>query len=248
MGAGRFELAHKGTLFLDEVGTLPLNMQIKLLQVLQEGRFTRVGGETERTVDVRVVAATNEDLPELTGRGAFRKDLFYRLNVFPIPIPPLRERLEDIPFLCSVFIHRLNHGEQKHIQGIDEDVLDAFRGYDWPGNIRELENVLERAFILESTPSLSVSSFPLEILRAGGNALAMPIDPHETLAQGRRRVVKQYEREYLQEVLRRCGGRMSRAATAAGIGVRQLHKMMTRYGLNRKDFCDASGRSSGPSP
>jgi transcriptional regulator with GAF, ATPase, and Fis domain len=145
---GRFELANGGTLFLDEVGELPLDTQIALLRVLQEREFERVGGRDRIKVDVRIIAATNRDLNVAQADGAFRSDLFYRLNVFPIQVPPLRERREDIAMLLEYFLHRYAKQVDKIFRSIDKHTLDLFRNYEWPGNIRELQNVVERSVIL----------------------------------------------------------------------------------------------------
>src|SRR5262249_31297176 len=140
---GRFELAHRGTLFLDEIGDLPLDLQPKLLRVLQEGAFERVGSSQSHTVDVRIVAATHRDLAKAVADAEFRADLFYRLNVFPIRVPPLRERPEDIPALVWSIIRKRQKPLQRHIASVPQDVFGALQAYPWPGNIRELENVIE---------------------------------------------------------------------------------------------------------
>ena len=145
---GRFELAHGGTLFLDEIGELPLEAQSKLLRVLQEREFERVGGSQTIAVDIRVVAATNRDLWQMVEQGKFRMDLYYRLNVFPIQVPALRERIEDIPQLANNLIVQLNKKLGKQLRGISKSAINALQAYNWPGNIRELQNVLEREAIL----------------------------------------------------------------------------------------------------
>jgi formate hydrogenlyase transcriptional activator len=153
---GRFELAEGGTIFLDEIGELPIETQIALLRVLQEHEFERVGGNQTMRANVRVIAATNRDLKAAIEAGAFRRDLFYRLNVFPIQMPPLRERKEDIPILVEYFIDRYASKAGKKIRGIDKRTLDLFQSYPWPGNIRELQNVIERSIILCETETFSV--------------------------------------------------------------------------------------------
>src|SRR5712672_4244927 len=145
---GRFELADKGTLFLDEVGDIPQALQPKLLRVLQEQEFERLGSTRTHQVDVRLVAATNRDLAEMVNRGEFRSDLYYRLNVFPIPLPPLRERHEDIPALVTHFVEILGRRMGKHIEHIPPETMSALTSYEWPGNIRELQNFIERSVIL----------------------------------------------------------------------------------------------------
>jgi transcriptional regulator with GAF, ATPase, and Fis domain len=153
---GRFELAEGGTIFLDEVGELPIDTQIALLRVLQEGEFWRVGGTRSIETNVRVIAATNRNLQAAIGGGNFRRDLFYRLNVFPIEMPPLRERPDDIPALVEYFIDRYARKLGKHIRGVNSDTLKLFQSYRWPGNIRELQNVVERSVIVCETEDLSV--------------------------------------------------------------------------------------------
>jgi formate hydrogenlyase transcriptional activator len=153
---GRFELAEGGTIFLDEVGELPMESQIALLRVLQEHEFERVGGTRSIQTNVRVVAATNRNLQEAIAAGTFRSDLFYRLNVFPIEIAPLRERREDIPVLVEYFIDRCARNVGKHIRGIEKNSLDLLQSYPWPGNIRELQNVIERSVIMCETENFSV--------------------------------------------------------------------------------------------
>jgi transcriptional regulator with GAF, ATPase, and Fis domain len=146
--AGRFELAHKGTIFLDEIGELPLNLQVKLLRVLQEGEFDRLGGTKTITTDVRVIAATNRNLEKAVENGDFREDLFYRLNVFPVFMPPLRERKEDIPLLVQYFVKKYNAKTGRQIKETSEKVIKSLMEYNWPGNVRELENIIERAVVL----------------------------------------------------------------------------------------------------
>ncbi len=169
---GLLEVAEKGTIFLDEIGEMSAVMQVKLLRVLQERRFRRVGGLEELTADIRVIAATNQDLTRLIAEGRFREDLFYRINVIPISLPPLRERREDIPLLADHFLAKYAEQMDKAITGISRDALELLVQYDWPGNIRELENVLERAVALEATPTVLPDSLPGNIRgdRARGSA------------------------------------------------------------------------------
>ncbi len=233
---GKFEIATNGTLFLDEVATITRAMQVKLLNVLQERTIQRVGGERDVEVDVRILAATNIDLEEMTADGSFRKDLFYRLNVFPIEIPPLRDRRDDIPVLVDLFVERLRPFHHKEIDGIEPIVLDALLAYDWPGNIRELENLLERAFILETSRVLTSSSFPEELFGSGKANTRIRLDTSESLADVRNRAASIAEREYLKRQLETHRGRISIAAEAAGITPRQLNKLMTKHGLKKEDF------------
>jgi transcriptional regulator with GAF, ATPase, and Fis domain len=151
---GRFEMAHRGTLFLDEVGDIPLSLQPKLLRVLQEQEFERLGSGVTHHVDVRLVAATNRNLAEMVARGEFRSDLYYRLNVFPVELPPLRNRREDIPALVEHFVEMFSRRMRKHIDYIPSNVLEALKSYSWPGNVRELQNLIERAVIMADEGSL----------------------------------------------------------------------------------------------
>jgi len=233
---GKFEAARGGTVFLDEVGTITPAAQIKLLQVLQEGIFHRVGGEETIQADVRVVTATNADLNAMCEAGLFRKDLYYRLNVFPVEIPPLRERMEDIPTFVEVLLRKLNRLNAKEISGVDPRVMEGLMAYPWPGNIRELENLLERAHILESSSILSPTSFPADLLEGKPVQSRYRLSPTETLAESRRRFMAEAEQGYLRDVLAQYQGRIQASAAAAGIGVRQLHKLMLKYGIRKEEY------------
>ncbi|MCF8055809.1 MAG: sigma-54 dependent transcriptional regulator [Desulfocapsa sp.] len=233
---GKFEIAHGGTIFLDEIGTLTAAAQIKLLQVLQEGVFQRIGGEAETKVDVRIIAATNEDLKQLCEEKQFRNDLYYRLNVFPIEIPPLRDRKEDIPGLVGMFIKQLNRLHSKDILDVHPQVIEAFLNYSWPGNIRELENIMERAYILERSSILVPESFPAELFSSEDTLGRIQMDTMLPLAEVRRRGVEEIERCYLKEILDECGGKINLSAKSAGISTRQLHKLMKKYGLLKEEF------------
>jgi DNA-binding NtrC family response regulator len=171
---GRFELAHGGTLFLDEIGEIPVEMQVKLLRVLQESEFERVGGIKTIKVDVRLVTATNRDLVQEIGAGAFREDLYYRLNVVPIHIPPLRERREDVPLLVEHFIAKFNDRLRKAITGMAPDAIARLVSYNWPGNIRELENLMERTMLFCEGPTIHVQDLPPEVQAMGGAAPHTP--------------------------------------------------------------------------
>lgn len=229
---GKFEIAHRGTIFLDEIGTLTHAAQIRLLQVLQEQNIQRVGGEAELPVDVRVIAATNSNLEEMVGRGDFRNDLYYRLSVFPVEVPPLRERREDIPFLADSFLRELNRMNAKEIRDIDPRVLEAFARYPWPGNIREMKNLMERAYVIEKSSVLTPASFPGELFQKGRPEGAAPPDNGRTLGEVKSDAV----RKYLEKTLARHEGRIRETAEAAGITTRQLHKLMMRYGLRKETY------------
>jgi transcriptional regulator with GAF, ATPase, and Fis domain len=233
---GKFELAHGGTIFLDEIGTITPSAQIKLLGVLQERSFQRVGGEANIQVDVRIIAATNTDLKKMCDDGLFRSDLYFRLSVFPIEIPPLKERREDIPIISRHILKKLNKFHLKGIQDIHPQVLEAFERYSWPGNIRELENLIERAYILETSSILMPGSFPRELLIPGDVRPQIPLGSALTLAEVRRRGIEIIERQYLKGLLSTNEGRIGKTSQAAGISARQLHKLMTKYGIRKEEF------------
>jgi DNA-binding NtrC family response regulator len=233
---GKFELACGGTLFLDEIGTVSPSTQVKLLQVLHERSFSRVGGNEVIAADVRIIAATNDDLRKSCETGTFRTDLFYRLNVFPIEVPPLRAHVEDIPILVEGFLKRFNRLNQKQIEGIEPTVLTALQRYPWPGNIRELENLIERASILESAPRLTAAGFPAELFAATGPQGGVPPAARHSLHDARHASIEAVERQYLILRLTEHRGQLNAVAKAAGIGVRQLHKLMVKYDLHKENF------------
>ncbi len=233
---GKFEIAKGGTIFLDEIGTITPSAQIKLLQVLQDGTFQRVGGEETIQANVRVIAATNMDLERMCDDGGFRKDLYYRLNVFPVEIPPLRERKEDIPHIAQVILDRLENFNKKQIRSIHNKVMEGFIKYTWPGNVRELENLLERAYILEESKVLSVESFPTELLASQDVSAGVAVDYSLPLAEVRNRGVEEIERRYLRELLASNRGRIKESAEVAGISTRQLHKLLNKYQIRKEEF------------
>lgn len=232
---GKFEMARGGTIFLDEIGTITASAQIKLLQVLQDGTFSRLGSTALMNADVRIIAATNADLADLVQKGGFRKDLYYRLNIFPIQIPLLRERLEDLPNLTEVFLKKLNAKYGKGITGLHPSVIEGFKQYEWPGNIRELENILERAYILETSSVLTAQNFPREMVKYSETYPLSERDPI-TLARARQIAVEIFEKSYLTALLGQTKGKINSAAQKADITTRQLNRLITRYGLNKKNF------------
>lgn len=233
---GKFEVARGGTIFLDEISTMSHGAQIKVLQVLQDKIFQRVGGEETIASDVRIIAASNVDLQQLSDEGHFRRDLYYRLHVFPVEIPPLRERSEDIRLIAESFIVNLNRFHMKDIHGIHPKVLEAFGRYNWPGNIRELENLIERAYILETSSVLTPESFPGELLTSDIPETPVSLDTSLTLAEVRNRGVNNIERQYLKELLTKYNGSISRTARAADISTRQVHKLMVKHKLRKENF------------
>jgi PAS domain S-box-containing protein len=221
---GRFELAHGGTIFLDEVGELPLELQAKLLRVIQEAEFERLGGSRTIKVDIRIVAATNRDLTKAVWAGDFRDDLYYRLNVFPVKVPPLRDRREDIPRLVAHFVGKFSAKLGKRIDPISEPVQDALQRYDWPGNIRELENVIERAVILATDATLSVDE-------------ALETRPSLPGAAPDRRSLDQVERDHIVSVLEQTEWRMEGdrgAAVVLGLHPNTLRSRMKKLGITKK--------------
>ncbi|MEW5775140.1 MAG: sigma-54 dependent transcriptional regulator [Thermodesulfobacteriota bacterium] len=238
--AGRLAEACGGTVFLDEVGTFSAQAQVKLLRVLQDKVFRPVGGDRDQHLDARVVAATNLDLKALVEAGHFRPDLYYRLNIFPIELPPLRERPEDIPLLAVEALHTMNVLHRKAVAGIHPEVLRAFARYPWPGNVRELRNLMERACILELGPVLSPASFPAELFGCAAAPGPAP-DAGLTLAQCREQARTQAEQAYLRRQLAAHHGRIADTAWAAGVSPRQLHKLMRRHGLRKEDYKPSRG-------
>jgi DNA-binding NtrC family response regulator len=233
---GKFEIAQGGTIFLDEIGTITPSAQIKLLEILQDGAFHRVGGEETIEANVRVIAAANTDLKKMCEADQFRKDLYYRLNVFPLEIPPLRERMEDITYIVEVILKRLKKFDLKEIHDVHPHVIDAFGKYSWPGNIRELENLMERAYILEASPILTPESFPNELFTSDLSPVQVKAGISLSLAEVRYRAIEQSERFYIRELLTANRGRIKESADAAGISTRQLHKLMKKYSITKEEF------------
>lgn len=239
---GRFEAADGGTLFLDEIGELPMETQIALLRVLQEREFERVGSNHPIKVDVRLIAATNRDLPGAVARGTFRQDLFYRLNVFPIAVPPLRERAEDIPLLVEYFVARFGNGAGKNIRQIGRRTLEQLRAYDWPGNIRELQNVVERAVILNETDTFVVDE---SWLRRGPESSPQPDLPLHV--EGRSALADR-EAEMIEAALAETHGRISGPSGAAaklGIPRQTLESKIKRLGIDKYGLKRPSSKSRG---
>ena len=259
--AGKFAEAHGGTIFLDEVGELPLDTQVKLLRVIQEGEIEPVGSSRVERVNVRIISATNRRLLNLAKDGAFREDLYYRLNVFPIYVPPLRERTEDIPLLVNHFISRLSAEAGKRVVGISQPALEMLKTYNWPGNIRQLENAVYRAVVLCDGAYLEIADFPQIVAQTAGRADALrmteslptPSAPvhidHATArireaekgeaipdrfldAKGEVTALADLERDLIAFALRHYGNRMSRVARALGIGRSTLYRKLREYGLD----------------
>jgi DNA-binding NtrC family response regulator len=240
---GRFELASGGTLFLDEIGSIPVEMQVKLLRALQESEFERVGGIKTIRVDVRLVAATNSDLKREIAAGAFREDLYYRLNVVPIRLPPLRERAEDIPLLVRHFIAKFNARLKKQIGGIEADAAAFLSSYPWPGNIRELENVVERAVLFCDAAKLRVMDLPPDVregtVTAPSTGSLPPAAGEAATADGLKEQVKaamsRLERELIVKALHQTNGNVTHAARLLKISRKGLQLKMKELGLRERD-------------
>ena len=226
---GRFELADSSTLFLDEIGDIPLSTQVKLLRVLQEKRFERVGGSKSITVDVRIIAATNQDLEEAVRKGDFREDLYYRLNVVPIRIPPLRDRKEDIPPLVGHFLQIYNEENGRDIK-ISNEALDTLLMHDWPGNVRELENSVERMIVMAKNEIIMAEDVPINI---GANLMvSKPLEKNsQSSIKTLDKTVEEIEKDRILEALKRCGFVQAKAARQLGISPRQIGYKIKKYGI-----------------
>jgi two-component system, NtrC family, response regulator PilR len=229
---GLIEVAEHGTVFLDEISEMSALMQVKLLRVLQERKFRRVGGLDETQADIRVIAATNRDLARLVADGRFREDLFYRINVIPINLPPLRSRREDIPLLAQHFLDKYNEQMGKRVASVSHPAMELMMRYDWPGNIRELENTIERAVALEATPAVLSDSLPAAIRGEAvpddtqESAVALPSGGFDLEAH-----VKDIERRYIAEALQRAGGVQVKAADLLGMSFRSFRYYVKKYNL-----------------
>src|SRR5438034_5520439 len=225
---GLFEVSDKGTIFLDEVGDTSLAMQVKLLRVLQERTFRRVGGTEEISVDVRIISATNRDLSEMVAENQFREDLFYRISVIPLDLPPLRQRRDDIPLLADHFLARLNSSMSKRIERISDEALKKMESYDWPGNVRELENAMERAFILETSDELSAQHLP-ESVSTTPRMRAMTNFPDQGFDLDA--FVEDLQKGFLEEALRRTNGVQVKAAELLRMSYRSFRHYMQKYNI-----------------
>jgi DNA-binding NtrC family response regulator len=242
---GYFELAHRGTLFLDEIGDLPLHLQVKLLRALERRSIQRVGGERSLDVDTRVMAATNRDLEAEVASRRFRADLYYRLAVVTLTIPPLRERREDIPELIATYLDRFSIQLKRPVMGCTPAALDAFTRYSWPGNVRELINVIERAVLLTNRTEIDIEDLPPGLSELGAPGVSergFPGVPTRaewrrmTLNELRSAVLTALDREYLTDLLTATRGRVAESAQRAGITERALYNLMKRHSLRKEDF------------
>ncbi len=222
---GRFELADGGTIFLDEIGEINAATQVKLLRVLQEKEFERVGGEKPITVDVRIVCATNRDLLKEIEKGNFREDLYYRLNVVHLDVPPLRDRKDDIPLLMTTFLSQFNQENEKSLEGFSNGAKKALLSYEWPGNIRELRNSIESAVVLTRSSVIEVEDLPPSV-RLTDNSSQLSLDVGITLAEA--------EKQLILSTLMMCGGNKTRSAEVLGIGRKTLHRKLQEYQIDQE--------------
>lgn len=232
---GKFELADNGTLFLDEIGDMPLSLQVKLLRVLQNQEFERIGATKTTKVNVRIIAATNKDLADLVQNGQFREDLYYRIHVIHLHIPPLRERLDDIPLLCNHFIHKFNKKSTKKVSGVSKDVLNWFQQYHWPGNIRQLENVLERAFHYSSSNWIETEHLPDSMtLLHTPEPYSIPKEEEPSPTLNRRKSIHQTEKQLILQALTQSKGNRTKAAEILGISRTSLYQKLKKYEIKEE--------------
>jgi transcriptional regulator with GAF, ATPase, and Fis domain len=233
---GRFEVAQQGTLFLDEIGELSLMTQAKILRFLEEREFNRVGGSKTIKVDVRLITATNKDLSQLIKKGGFREDLYYRINVVPVVIPPLRERREDIPSLVEHFINKFNVENSKNVRGIDKEALELIMQYEWPGNVRELENLIERVIALTSNEYIKANELPFSFKNIP------KVDGLKESVLGGKvsflQAEEEFEREVILDALKKTNYIQSHAAEILGISRRILKYKMDKLGINQNRVKD----------
>jgi DNA-binding NtrC family response regulator len=230
---GLLAAAHTGTLFLDEIGELPLPLQAKLLRVLQSQEFRRIGDDVDRRVDVRIITATNRDLDQLVARGNFRQDLYYRINVFPMHLPPLRERPEDIALLVHHFVHKYRARLGKQIDGVSPGALARFAAYDFPGNVRELENKIHQAMVVAAGTTIEEDDIALPL---AAHAETLHVDVTRPFREIKQETIDAFERGYLTELLRVHRGNLAQAARAAGMDRKNLWALVERHGLDRARF------------
>ncbi len=237
---GRLELADQGTLFLDEIGEMPKELQVKILRVLEEQKFQRVGGTVDVEVDNRIIAASNRDLKQAAEAGAFRDDLFYRLNVITISIPPLRERKEDIPLLIEYFLEKHREVFKSRAGGVSEEAMKILEDYSWPGNVRELENTLVRAMILCGSDLIHPGDLPEELGREEAKGeLKLPAHREELKQmkkEAQQKAKGEIEKRFIIEALKQGEGNVMRSAEMVGMDRRQFQNLLRKYGISRKDF------------
>lgn len=239
---GKFDLANEGTLFLDEIGDMSLRTQAKILRVLQDQKYERVGGQTTLTSDVRIVAATNKDLKAEMLRGHFREDLFYRLNVLPFHMVPLREHLEDVESLAEFFLGEASRAYARQVRSLSEEALRVLRTYSWPGNVRELKNIIDRTIILTHDAHEGTPIAAAEILEHLSTT-ATRVPDSQSQSKGLREAREEFEKTYIGRVLSEHDGNISKSATALGIERSHLHKKIKSYGLMPGGPADSTGET-----
>ncbi|MGE3818111.1 MAG: sigma-54-dependent transcriptional regulator [Isosphaeraceae bacterium] len=232
---GRFELADGGTLFLDEVGDIPASMQVKLLRVLQEREFERLGGTQTIKVDVRVVGATNRNLQTMVKEGTFREDLYYRLNVFKIDLPPLRDRPEDIPLLATHFAQKYARPGQEPC-GFTPEAMEKILNYSWPGNIRQLENAIERAVITAKNGLIQPENLPADPAKASQGKAVVPLDLSRSLPEQLGELIADFEKRYLHRALKKCRGHVGRCAKISGLSRRSITSKIAQYKIDTATY------------
>ncbi len=240
MKLGSFELADTGTLFLDEIGEMQKELQVKILRALEGYRFMRIGGTEYIDVDVRVITASNRDLKEAVAVGDFREDLYYRLNVVCINLPPLRERKEDVPLLATHFMEKYKGEGKGQVRGISDEAIKVLEQYHWPGNVRELENCILRAMVLAKTDRVEVADLPEEVIKGAGIwEVQTPLNAEELKTvkkRERERVVNQIEKQFIVDALRRNKGNVSRSAGDVGMDRRQFQNLIKKHGILVEDY------------
>ncbi|MCL1792022.1 MAG: sigma-54 dependent transcriptional regulator [Peptococcaceae bacterium] len=227
--AGLMEVANGGTLFLDEIGEMSKELQTKLLKALEQRSFRRVGGTKEIHVDIRILAATNRDLEEAIIQGTFREDLYYRLNVISIHLPPLRERVQDIPLLTVFFLRQFAEHVGKHLHSVTPDAMELLQQYAWPGNVRELKNVIERAVVLCETETITVADLPERLRKKGRYPLHTVLNPDIPFHQAKKEWIESFEVAYIKKLLERHNGNISDAAKACGVDRKTIHRLLGKH-------------------
>jgi transcriptional regulator with PAS, ATPase and Fis domain len=223
---GKFEIANNGTILLDEIGELSLNTQAKLLRVLQEREFERVGGSDTIKINFRLIASTNKDLKKEVEKRSFRNDLYYRINIMPINLPPLRERKEDISILANYFISELSKEMNKKVSPLSQEIIETLKGYDWPGNVRELRNIMERLVVMSHAGEINLSDFPEE-LKLNGRIMSLP-QAGTSLAESK----KEFEKKFIMEALSRNHHNVGKTAAEISIAKKNLYKKMKEYRID----------------
>jgi transcriptional regulator with PAS, ATPase and Fis domain len=232
--AGLLEQAHEGTVFFDEITEIPVNLQVKLLRALQERSFRHIGGDNLIEVNVRIISATNRSPEDEMAAGKLRSDLYYRLNVITVKLPPLRERVDDIAPIADYYLDIYSRVNRKNVTGISPAAMDALRRYHWPGNVRELQNVVERAVSLSTSESILLRDLPDIISEPGGEVERTSGDG--AFARSRRDHIESFERNFIHDLLKKRRGNVSRAAEEAGISRRTMHRLIKKYDLDPERF------------